>query len=156
MLVNLDFFFFVILLSIDGFFVLFPSFCIFLVFSDILPAEPSTGSSLRMPGSTIKKNLLSLPGNTSFRKHKRFFFFFCSLFCFFLLFWNNNIQYNRRNSCRNNTGAAENQLDIIRKLRSCSRCGTKAVAKTQCNRNDRDLTARNRLFCDELDTGNQN
>ena len=91
---------------------LFPSFCIFLVFSDILPAEPSTGSSLRMPGSTIKKNLLSLPGNTSFRKHKRFFFFFCSLFCFFLLFWNNNIQYNRRNSCRNNTGAAENQLDV--------------------------------------------
>ena len=85
-IVNLDFFFFVILLSIDGFFVLFPSFCIFLVFSDILPAEPSTGSSLRMPGNTIKKNLLSLPGNTSFRKHKRFFFFFFLFFLFFSFF----------------------------------------------------------------------
>ena len=58
------------------------------------------------------------------------FLIISSLFCFFLLFWNNNIQHNRCNRCRNDTGTAEDQLDIIRKLGSCSCCGTKAVSYT--------------------------
>ena len=126
----MTFFFFVILLSIDGFFLCF--FRHFVYFSyfqtfylqSLLPAVPPNA------GRTIKKEPLISPGNTSFRKHKRVLFFFCSLFCFFLLFWNNNIQYNRRNSCRNNTGAAENQLDIIRKLKLLP-CGNQGRSQTQ-------------------------
>ena len=63
-----------------------------------------------------------------------------------------DVQNDRYERCRNNTGTAEDQLDRLRGLRQNGHIRAHAVADAESDRNDRQIARRHFLLGDQLDT----